>query len=134
MHIKTRVLAAVALAAAVPQLLRAADAPAPTAPAGPTLKDVLSTSGIDLHGYIDAAYSYLSGSGLFTSGVADRVFDTEPNSFNVIRVDRPRMDVARYSWASGRAAFLLAENRGFVHSPSGWRPAPPEASEPEIPA
>src|SRR5258706_2321445 len=83
MHIKTRVLAAVPLAAAVPQLLRPADAPAPTAPAGPTLKDVLSTSGIDLHGYIDAAYSYLSGSGLFTSGVADRVFDTEPDSFNL---------------------------------------------------
>src|SRR5258707_14291500 len=62
----------------------AADEPAtPAAPPGPSLKDVLTTSGIDIHGYVDAAYSYMSGSGLFTSGVADRVFDTEPNSFNV---------------------------------------------------
>src|SRR5258706_5909714 len=62
----------------------AADEPAtPAAPPGPSLKDVLTTSGIDIHGYIDAAYSYLSGSGLFTSGVPDRVFDTEPNSFNL---------------------------------------------------
>src|SRR6266436_9555 len=62
----------------------AADEPAtPAAPPGPSLKDVLTTSGIDIHGYVDAAYSFLSGSGLFTSGVADRVFDTEPNSFNL---------------------------------------------------
>jgi len=62
----------------------AADEPAtPAAPSGPSLKDVLTTSGIDIHGYADVAYSYLSNSGLFTSGVADRVFDTEPNSFNV---------------------------------------------------
>src|SRR6266481_4987462 len=63
----------------------AADEPAApaAAPAGPSLKDVLTTSGIDIHGYVDAAYSYVSGAGVFTSGVADRVFDTEPNSFNV---------------------------------------------------
>src|SRR6267143_5187742 len=62
----------------------AADEPAtPAAPPGPSLKDVLTTSGIDIHGYVDVAYSYLSGTGIFTSGVADRVFDTEPNSFNV---------------------------------------------------
>src|SRR6267378_7080295 len=62
----------------------AADEPAtPAAPSGPSLKDVLTTSGIDIHGYVDVAYSYLSGTGIFTSRVADRVFDTEPNSFNV---------------------------------------------------
>jgi hypothetical protein len=60
-----------------------ADEGAAPAPAGPSLKDVLTTSGIDIHGYVDVAYSYLSGAGLFTSGVADRVFDTEPSSFNV---------------------------------------------------
>ena len=52
-------------------------------PSAPSLTDVLGASAIDLHGYVDAAYSYLSGAGVFTSGVADRVFDTEPNSFNV---------------------------------------------------
>jgi hypothetical protein len=61
----------------------------PAAPAtpppytGPSLMDVVTGSGIDLHGYVDTAYSYLSGAGVFTSGVADRVFDTEPNSFNL---------------------------------------------------
>jgi hypothetical protein len=57
-----------------------ADSPKPTAP---SLSDVLAASGIDVHGYVDVAYSYLSGQGVFTSGVPDRVFDTEPNSFNV---------------------------------------------------
>ncbi len=55
----------------------------PAKPTGPSLTDVLTASGIDLHGYVDVAYSYLSGTGIFTSGVADRVFDTEPNSFNL---------------------------------------------------
>jgi hypothetical protein len=57
-----------------------ADSPKPTAS---SLSDVLTASGIDVHGYVDAAYSYLSGQGVFTSGVPDRVFDTEPNSFNL---------------------------------------------------
>jgi hypothetical protein len=58
--------------------------PAETAKStAPSLTDVLAASGIDVHGYVDTAYSYLSGMGVFTSGVADRVFDTEPNSFNV---------------------------------------------------
>jgi len=55
----------------------------PAKPTAPSLTDVLTASGVDLHGYVDAAYSYLSGTGIFTSGVADRVFDTEPNSFNL---------------------------------------------------
>jgi hypothetical protein len=55
----------------------------PAKPAAPSLTDVLTASGVDLHGYVDVAYSYLSGMGVFTSGVADRVFDTEPNSFNL---------------------------------------------------
>src|SRR6202521_5081582 len=55
----------------------------PAKATAPSLTDVLTASGIDLHGYLDTAYSYLSGAGIFTSGVADRVFDTEPNSFNL---------------------------------------------------
>ena len=49
----------------------------------PSLSDVLTASGLAIHGYADVAYSYLNGSGLFTSGVPNRVFDTEPNSFNL---------------------------------------------------
>ena len=61
----------------------AAKSAEPAKPAAPSLTDVLTASGVDLHGYVDAAYSYLSGMGIFASGVADRVFDTEPNSFNL---------------------------------------------------
>ena len=81
----TRSLFAVSCLAAVTPSLYAADAPAPAPakPAAPTIGDVLGASGIDISGYVDAAYSHLSGTGLFTSGVSNRVFDTEPNSFNL---------------------------------------------------
>ena len=48
----------------------------------------------------------------------------QPNSFNVIRVERPEIDVRRYDWSSERGIFLLAEDRRFVHTPSGWQPIP----------
>src|SRR5580692_6237637 len=37
----------------------------PAKPTAPSLTDVLTASGIDLHGYVDTAYSYLSGTGIF---------------------------------------------------------------------
>src|ERR1700694_1469810 len=55
----------------------------PGKPTAPSLTDVLTASGVDRHGYVATPYSDLSGTGTFTSGVADRVFDTEPNSFNL---------------------------------------------------
>lgn len=72
-------VAALASAFALPVL--AADAS--TKPAAPTLSDVLDASGASVNGYLDMAYSNLSGTGAFTSGAADRVFDTESNSFNL---------------------------------------------------
>ena len=56
---------------------------APAKPAAPTIGDVLAASGLDISGYIDTSYSHLSGSGAFTSGVPNRVFDYEPSSFNL---------------------------------------------------
>jgi len=53
------------------------------APAKPTLGDVLEASGISATGYLDVAYSKLSGTGLFANGNANRVFDTESESFNL---------------------------------------------------
>lgn len=78
-------------ALAAPGLAMAADAPVvadPTAPhmvmpSTPTLGNVLDASGVSVNGYLDMAYSHLSGTGLFTSGTANRVFDTQPNSFNL---------------------------------------------------
>ena len=55
----------------------------PVAAQEPTLAEVLENSGIEIHGYLDVAYSWISEGGVFTSGTANRVFDTEPNSFNL---------------------------------------------------
>lgn len=55
----------------------------PAKPAAPTFGDVLDASGVNINGYLDMAYSRLSGKGVFTSGTANRVFDIEPNSFNL---------------------------------------------------
>lgn len=56
----------------------------------------------------------------------------EPNSFNVLRVNRPRIDVVRYAWAPERAAFLVAESKSFVHAASGWSPVPPGDPAPAL--
>ena len=87
---KSKLLNSLILAAlAVPGVALAADAPSePTTPhmvmsGTPTLGNVLDASGVSTNGYLDMAYSHLSGTGAFTSGTADRVFDTEPNSFNL---------------------------------------------------
>jgi hypothetical protein len=58
----------------------AKDAAKPTAPA---LGDVLDASGIAVSGYLDTSYSHLSGDGVFTSGFANRVFDTQKDGFAV---------------------------------------------------
>ena len=59
----------------------------PEKPAVPTLGQVMEATGISFNGYIDASYTYLSGSGKFTSGTPNRVFDTERRSFNVNALD-----------------------------------------------
>lgn len=56
-------------------------------PAIPTLGQVMEATGISVNGYVDASYTYLSGTGKFTSGTANRVFDTERRSFNVNALD-----------------------------------------------
>ena len=78
---KKLLAAAVVGAFVLPGAVLAADPPAK--PAVPTLDQVLEASGVSLTGYIDTAYSHLSGTGLFTSLVPSRVFDTEPSSFNL---------------------------------------------------
>lgn len=78
-HFKRSLLAA-AIAASVPGLAAAADK-------GPTLGDVLKNSGVTVNGYVDASYTYLSGTGTFVGGAANRVYDRERNSFNLHAVD-----------------------------------------------
>jgi hypothetical protein len=55
--------------------------------AGPTLGDVFKNTGITATGYVDASYTYLSGTGTFTGGGFNRVYDREQNSFNLHAVD-----------------------------------------------
>jgi hypothetical protein len=80
MQKNTLLLAALASAFALP--VYAADAPA-----APTLSSVLDASGISISGDIDTSFSALSGTGKFTSGTNDRVFDYAHNGFTVQGVD-----------------------------------------------
>ncbi len=77
MHKNKLLLAALASAFAMPVF--AADAP--------TLGSVLDASGISVSGAIDTSFSALSGTGKFTSGTNDRVFDYAHNGFTVQAVD-----------------------------------------------
>ena len=63
-------------------------------PAVPTLGQVMEATGVSVTGYIDASYTYLSGTGSFAGqtcvpgvGGCNRVFDTERRSFNINALD-----------------------------------------------
>lgn len=62
-------------------------------PGVPSLGQIMGASGINVSGYIDTAYSYLSGTSNFTSdgstsnGFYSRVYDRERNSFNLHMLD-----------------------------------------------
>lgn len=44
----------------------------------------------------------------------------EANAFNVLRVERPRIIVARHTWDNNRQAFVDSSTRVFRHAASGW--------------
>jgi 3',5'-cyclic AMP phosphodiesterase CpdA len=44
----------------------------------------------------------------------------EPNSFNVLRVNRPHITVARWAWDGARRSFAEASARNFCHTDDGW--------------
>ena len=44
----------------------------------------------------------------------------EPNAFNVLRVNRPHIAVARWTWDEARRAFAEASARAFRHGDEGW--------------
>ena len=77
---------AIALAWVAPAF--AADEKMVTKPGMPTFGQVMDASGVKVSGYVDTSYTYLSGTGFFTGlGFANRVFDTERNSFNLNMVN-----------------------------------------------
>jgi len=62
----------------------AAAAPATEAPTGiPRLSAILEASDLQITGYIDGTYEYLTNSGEFKGGTPSRVFDFRENSFTV---------------------------------------------------
>ncbi len=77
--------AAMVMAWAAPAF--AADDKMPTKPGVPTFGQIMDASGIKISGYVDTSYTYLSGAGTFSGGTANRVFDTERNSFNLHMVN-----------------------------------------------
>ena len=44
----------------------------------------------------------------------------EPNSFNVLRVNRPDISVARHTWDGARQIFVAGTARTFRHTEEGW--------------
>ena len=50
----------------------------------------------------------------------------ETNSFNVIRVKHPFINVERLSWQPERAAFAPSSTEHFKHTPDGWTRVPDE--------
>lgn len=85
MHFCKTILAASIAAASVSTVMAAEKMP--EKPAVPTLGQVMEATGISVNGYIDTSYTYLSGTGTFTGGTANRVFDTERRSFNLNALD-----------------------------------------------
>ena len=50
----------------------------------------------------------------------------ETNSFNVLRIKRPFINVERLSWQPERAAFAPSSTEHFKHTPDGWTRVPDE--------
>jgi len=44
----------------------------------------------------------------------------ELNSFNVLRIARPKLTIERYTWKTGGRAFDLSYTGTFRHTPDGW--------------
>ena len=47
----------------------------------------------------------------------------QPNSFNVIQIERPRAKISQYRWQPERGAFDLFSTEEFVRTESGWMSA-----------
>jgi 3',5'-cyclic AMP phosphodiesterase CpdA len=55
----------------------------------------------------------------------------EPNSFNVIRINRPQAGVERYTWRPEVALFALASIENFKYTAEGWVRIDDEATGPD---
>jgi len=72
--------------------------------------------------YTHADYSAL----LVQAGTATSIRRRgEPNSFNIIVIDRPKVTVERWSWNEQSAAFMPSAREGFAKAGAAWTAASP---------
>lgn len=66
------------------------------------------------------------------TAISRRERGAEPNSFNVLYVDHPRIQVDRYWWDHDAQHYTLYVSESFHHTDDGWRESPKPMAEPEI--
>jgi len=77
--------------------------------------------------YEQADYSAL----LVQAGTATSVRRRgEPNSFNMIVIDRPHVAIERWSWDEVQARFEVSARERFIKAGGAWKAAPPGSSPP----
>jgi 3',5'-cyclic AMP phosphodiesterase CpdA len=79
-------------------------------------------------GHSSARYKIAGHSALVVSaGTATSIRHRgEPNTFNVIRVKHPFINVERLAWQPERKAFAPSSTEHFRHTPDGWTRVPDE--------
>ncbi|MFA5960521.1 MAG: outer membrane beta-barrel protein [Tatlockia sp.] len=79
-----------------------------------------SPSDFKVSGYLDGSYNYLQNSNKFTSGVYDRVFDTNPNG---ITLQQAGITLA-YQPQQGFGGLItpVAGRDTYIFAPYGWNP------------
>lgn len=59
------------------------------------------------------------------SATSFRLRGADPNSFNVLRIERPQVEVQRWDWDGELGAFTLKIRQFFRHGPKGWEALAP---------
>lgn len=94
--------------------------------------------GIDLilSGHLHAGHSTLSGERYAHAGYSALLVQAgtatsirrrgEPNSFNMILVDRPQVTIERWRWSRANAAFAVSTRERFTKAGNAWKAGAPD--------
>jgi 3',5'-cyclic AMP phosphodiesterase CpdA len=107
--------------------------------------DTLARCGADLclSGHMHIGYSGSTQKRYTMSGYAALVVqagtalsarerESEPNSFNVIYVEHPKIQVERYWWDGPESSYQRYATESFEHTPEGWMASSDIKREPSI--